>query len=347
MSSPTLFTPNDFLDDFLAEASKAKQSIYLQSMNFEAGEVLDRIEAVLIPALERGIRVNITIDWVSRIFVHGHLPLLPMARPFRRSHWERHVKASEQLRARLVAKGATFVTTNTPTFLNRQFPMMRRNHIKLYMVDERIVWMGGVNLFDEAFKKIDLMVRFEDDQTVRALHQQFFMVNQLRSSADYSKKLRDDYTLYVDTGKIEQSIIYRQALRQIDDAKKSIVFMSQFVPDGPLLNKLIEATKRGVQVEVLSSPRQNVLFTKYPTKLTYKFFRFKIKKHPLITFTHLPQDVHAKLLLVDDSIALFGSHNYTYSGVLFGTEEIMMETTDEKLLKQILALLSDLKNREK
>lgn len=347
MSSPRLFLPNDFLDDFLAHASKAKQSIYLQSMNFEAGEVLSRIEAVLIPALERGVRVNITIDWVSRIFVHGHLPLLPMARPFRRSHWERHVKASEQLRARLVAKGATFVTTNNPTFLNRQLPMIRRNHIKLYMIDEKIVWMGGVNLFDDAFKKIDLMVRFEDDQIVGALHQQFFMVNELRSPADYSKKLGEHYTLYVDTGKIEQSIIYQEALRQIDNAKVSITFMSQFVPDGPLLKRLIAATKRGVSVEVLSSPRKNVLFTKYPTKLTYEFFRFRIKKHPLLVFKHLPQDVHAKLLVLDDTTALFGSHNYTYSGVLFGTEEIMMETTDQVLLGQITAFLSSAKGTEK
>jgi len=344
MSSPALFTPNDFLGDFLAEAKNAKRSIYLQSMNFEAGDALSRIEAVLSPALDRGLRVNITIDWVSRRFLHGNLPLLPVARPSSRAHRDRHVRESEALRKRLVDKGATFVTTNTPNFLNNLFPMVRRNHIKLYMVDEKIAWMGGVNLFDDAFKKVDLMVRFEEKDIVNALHQQFFMVNRLRSVADYAKKLGDNFTLFVDTGKIEQSIIYAEALKQIEQAKGSIVFMSQFVPDGVLLNQLIAATKRGVGVEVFTSPGKNVLFTKYPTKLAYAFFRLRIKGHPAIVFRHLPRDVHAKLLIIDGKTALFGSHNYTYTGVLFGTEEIMMETTDTELVKQIQSFLSDAKS---
>ena len=147
MSAPILFTPYDFLEDFLAEAQLAKKSIYLQSMNFEAGEVLSRIEAVLIPALERGVRVNLTIDWVARLFTNGHLPLLPGEFARSRSARLRFYKESEALRNRLMSHGATIVTTNTPTFLTRPFSMFRRNHIKMYMVDERIAWIGGINLF--------------------------------------------------------------------------------------------------------------------------------------------------------------------------------------------------------
>lgn len=345
MSVPLLFTPDEFLEDFLKEAARAKKSIYLQSMNFEAGDALTRIEEVLTPALERGVRVNITIDWVSRLFIHGQLPLLP-GRPSKRAYRDRHVRESEALRDRLEAMGATFVTTNKPSFFNRPLPMIRRNHIKLYMVDEAIAWMGGVNLFDDAFKKIDLMVRFEDEEIVHALHQQFFMVNRLRSVADYSKKLGEDYTLYVDTGRLEQSIIYRQAIKRVSESSLSITFMSQFIPDGPLLKELIAASKRGVKIEVLTSRRNNVIFTKYPTKAVYDLFKFKIKNYPLIKLVHLSRDVHAKLLIIDEKIALFGSHNYTYSGVLFGTEEIMMETRSDVALKQFFTFLSDSKNRE-
>ena len=201
--------------------------------------------------------------------------------------------------------------------------------------------------FDEAFKKIDLMVRFEQAEIVQTLHKQFFMVNGLRSHKDYSKKFGDDYRLFVDSGKLNHSVIYQEAMDQINYAENTIVFMSQFVPDGSLLKRLISATKRGVRVEVLTSPKTNVIFTQYPTKLAYKYFIYKISKHPLITCAHLSQDVHAKLLLIDDKKALCGSHNYTYSGVLFGTEEIMMETTDQMLLNQIRSLLSSSKSSEK
>jgi len=335
MSTPSIFLPNDFLDDFLKEAEKAKHSIYLQSMNFEAGNVLSKIEKVLLDALSRGVRVNINHDWVSQVFINGDLSFFPSISSKERIHGKELHKKSQEIEENLRAHGATFITTNTPSMLNRMLPMVRRNHIKLYIVDEAIAWMGGVNLFDEAFEKIDIMIKFDEEKIVDGLVKQFFMVNQLRSPVDYKLQLTSVENLFVDTGKFGSSIIYTEAMRKIDSAEKSIIFISQFVPDGPLLQKLIKASKRGVKVDVVTSTKKNSLFTSYPTRLTYLYFQYILPKYPLITLTHRLKDVHAKIISVDGDCAMVGSHNYTYSGVLFGTEEIMMQTTDKDLVKRI------------
>ncbi len=335
MTTHHIFNPFDFIDDFLIEAGKAKHSIYLQSMNFEAGEILSRLEKVLLEALARGVRVNINHDWVSEVFVKGDLSLLPSTSSTKRLRGKELHERSHKIEENLRSQGATIITTNKPNSLNRFLPMVRRNHTKLYIVDEAIAWMGGVNLFDAAFEKIDIMIRFEEKKIVENLVKQFFMVNQLRSPVDYKLQLTSTENLFVDTGKIGSSIIYTEAMRKIDTAEKRIIFMSQFVPDGPLLQKLVKATKRGVKVEVITSPKKNSLFTTYPTRFTYLYFQYVLSKNPLITLIHHEKNVHAKIILVDGECAMVGSHNYTYSGVLFGTEEMMMQTTDKDLIKKI------------
>jgi phosphatidylserine/phosphatidylglycerophosphate/cardiolipin synthase-like enzyme len=343
MPTPKIFTPYDFLDDFLKEAEKAKHSIYLQSMNFEAGEVLSRIEKMLLQALARGVRVNINHDWVSQIFVQGDLPLLPSGSREKKSKGKELHLRSQKIEENLRSHGATIITTNNSGSLNRFVPMVRRNHIKLYIIDENIAWMGGVNLFDEAFEKKDIMIRFEEKKIVDGLVKQFFMVNQLRSPVDYKLHLTPTEDLYVDTGKLGVSIIYKEAMRKIDSAENHIIFMSQFVPDGPLLQKLLKATKRGVKVDVITSRKKSTLFTSYPTRFTYLYFQYVLPKYPLLTLTHHVKNVHAKIITIDSECAMVGSHNYTYSGVVFGTEEIMMETADKNLVKEIenFALKSD------
>jgi len=335
MNVPRIFLPNDFLEDFLATAVKAKSSIYLQTMNFEAGETLSKIEKVLLEALDRGVRVNINHDWVATVFIQGDLAFLPSSSRDKRSKGKELHRKSQEIEDNLRSRGATIIITNNPNRINHLLPMVRRNHTKLYIVDEEVAWMGGVNLFDAAFEKIDIMVRFEEKSIVSGLVKQFFMVNSLRSPVNYKLQLTKTESLFVDTGRMGSSIIYEEVMQKIDSATKHIVFMSQFVPDGPLLRRLIRVTKKGVKVDIITSSKKSALFTKFPTRLTYLHFLRLLPKYPLITFTHKSKGVHAKIISIDSTYAMVGSHNYTYSGVLFGTEEIMIETSEKELVNKI------------
>lgn len=335
MSTSQVLTPSEFLEDFLTKVKNARSSVYLQSMNFEAGEVLDRIEDALLQALSRGVRVNINHDWVARTFAGGDLSILPTLSKERRASKSELCQKSQATEDRLRSHGATIIITNKPNWLNKYLPMIRRNHMKLYIVDESVAYLGGVNLFDKAFKNIDIMLKFDDKSIVKKLARQFFMVNSLRSPVDYQLKLTPTESLFVDSGKLGSSIIYNEAVDRVEMAKSQILFMSQFVPDGPLLQRLIKATQRGVRVEVITSSKESSLFRRYPMKLTYLYFKYIISKHPGFTLIHKNAYVHAKILVVDEDYALVGSHNYTYAGVVFGTEEIMIETTEKMLVKKI------------
>src|SRR5690606_1981307 len=71
-------TAPDFLTDFLQKAQMARQKIWIQSMVFETGEMMNNLAPILATKAQEGVDVQLEIDWVARRFIHGHLPLLPV-----------------------------------------------------------------------------------------------------------------------------------------------------------------------------------------------------------------------------------------------------------------------------
>jgi phosphatidylserine/phosphatidylglycerophosphate/cardiolipin synthase-like enzyme len=327
--------PENFLNDFISEIQKAKRSVFIQSMSIEPGNVMDLIEKELVKAVKRGVEVRINYDWVTEKFVHGELALLPVLNNQKKNYSDNLHNQIRELLKRLEKEGMQISKTNQPNFLLSSLPFLNRNHIKMYIIDGERAWIGGLNLFDIAFENIDLMVKIDNQKIISAFSNQFEKININRAQDNYSVDFGNDYLFYVDAGKYGKSIIYDRAIKMVKDAKSKIIFMSQFIPDNKLLRELIKASKRNVSITVITSSDTDILFKHYPSKLAYLYFKFMIKKYPKIKLINLKKHAHAKLLMVDDKVALLGSHNLTFSGVMFGTEEIMLETSDPELLQQL------------
>jgi phosphatidylserine/phosphatidylglycerophosphate/cardiolipin synthase-like enzyme len=334
--------PENFLNDFIAEIRKANKSILIQSMCIEPGRVMDPLEKELLNAVKRGVEVRINYDWVTHKFVNGDLALLPVLNSKKRIYSRSIHKQIREMLKRLADGGVKIVETNPPSFILSFLPFLNRNHIKMYVIDGRIAWIGGLNLFDVAFENIDLMVKIYNEKIIAALLNQFEKVNKNRNRDNYNVDFGDNYSLYADIGKHGKSIIYDKAITMIKEAQKNILFMSQFVPDGPLLGELIKASKRNVAITVITSSDKDALFEHYPSKLTYLYFKSIIKKYPNIKLINLKKHMHIKLLMVDNKLAITGSHNMTFSGVLFGTEEIMLGISDRELIKQLIRFINEL-----
>lgn len=327
--------PKEFLSDFVAEIKKSNRSILIQTMSIESGEIMALIEEELIEAVNRGVAVRINYDWVTEKFVQGDLPLLPVLNSKKRSYDKRVHDQTSQMLERLLTAGVKVSKTNQPNSFLSLLPFINRNHIKMYVVDEKIAWIGGINLFDVAFQSIDLMVKTDNPRVVETLLRQFEKINKYNGKENYSVNCGNDYSLFIDVGKHGKSIIYDEACGIVKSSKKNIIFISQFTPDNKLLYELIEASKRNVAITIITSSEDDIVLGHYPAKLSYLYFKFIVKKYPNIKLINLSKHVHAKLLLADDSQALFGSHNLTFFGVLFGTEEIMLKILNPELLKQL------------
>jgi phosphatidylserine/phosphatidylglycerophosphate/cardiolipin synthase-like enzyme len=331
----TVQNPSEFLEDLINQIRGASKSIHIQSMNFETGVVVDKLVAELLLASKREISIHLTFDWVSEKYIHGDLPLLPQLD-------QKKIKEAQEIRTktnvlleRLKQAGVHITITNKPSSFGRLLLPVGRNHKKMYIIDEKIAWIGGLNLFDEAFKNVDFMVKFTEKGVVLALGKEFQKVNSLKEKDDYQVVCTEETKLLVDTGTKNKSIIYDAALKASASCEDSLIFVSQFVPEGKLLKNLIKAAVNNKKVIVITSFDNDKLFSDYPYRFTYLYFLTKIRKHKNIQLVHLSQRVHAKLLIVDHKLALFGSHNLVATGVIFGTEEIAIVTYDTSLVKQL------------
>lgn len=328
-------TPLEYLDEAINEINKATKSVLVQTMNFEEGELIMALEESLKKASERGVDVRLNYDWVASKYIHGDIRLLPPLTKKKRKYETNIQKKNREMYERLTASGVKLTVTNEAKFPMKHLPFSGRSHIKMLVVDEKICYVGGVNLYDGAFKNIDFMVKSEKEKFVSTVASQFYKVNENKHKKDYSVEVDSKETLFIDVGKKRKSIIYDQALKRIKEAKTSISYMSAFVPDGKILDEILIATHRDVDIKVYLSSKDSPVFHNYPDKLSYVYFKNIIKRKPEIKVKHLHKFIHAKLIIVDDELALYGSHNYTYSGVLFGTAEIMVETREEEIIKEL------------
>lgn len=325
-------TPQEFLADFVKEAEKAKKRIYLQSMLFERGQLLQTLEPVLIKKAKAGVDVQITTDWVSKRYFEDNANVIPPLSKQIRLHGQKIHVETEALISRWEQAGIVFTFTNKPTALSSFISINGRNHTKMYLIDDKAAWIGGINLFDIALTLIDFMVKSTDPLLIDNLAKQFVRVNNNKPKNNLYVQYSPLNKLLIDAGIRGKSIIYDEAATLISNAKQKITFASQFLPDGKILQNILQAAKRGVAITIITSNSNNKVFHKFPYNIPYLYLQKQLKDKKNITVIHRTKRVHAKLLITDEKIALFGSHNLTRIGVLLATEEIAIRTADKKLV---------------
>ena len=109
--------------------------------------------------------------------------------------------------------------------------------------------------------------------------------------------------------------------------------MNQFPPDGKLLSVYNNFYKNGGRVEGIIPGKNDFGF---PLSTISLFNQLYLKlRRTSFEIHNSKKMVHAKLIIIDRKMAIFGSHNFTSKGVWMGTNEITGFTTDKKLVKEL------------
>lgn len=246
----------------------------------------------------------------------------------------------------LKAAGGSYYIINQPPKAFR-FPYAGRSHIKLAIINDRF-FIGGCNLDDASY--LDVMVSWENAPTANILNglvdtilDDGIVRDALRGEDQtFMLGLEEDMKILVDCGVRHQSIILHNAHKLIDEAKERIIITCQYFPGGETGRRLLAAHKRGVEVKIYYS---------HPTvhgKLAFiHHLHGHIEKRRLpesFFENRLSRDVpklHAKILITE-SAAMMGSHNYVGEGVNFGTAEIALLNRQPEFVKQLRSFTEEL-----
>ncbi len=213
---------------------------------------------------------------------------------------------------------------------------LRHIHRKILIVDERVAFIGGVNIGKRFTHWNDLQLKI-NGRIVKRILRSFAYTYEMAGGKN-KKILR--YLERKFTAKLKFFVLEHlpnkniytlksHYIKKITDAKKSIqIATPYFTPPNWLISLLDNALRRGVEVEILI-PR-NVDF-KIMNRINVLYMQ---KLHSLGAKFYLAKKMnHAKLLIIDGEEGLIGSQNIdllsfqlnSEAGIFFKEKELLAE----------------------
>ncbi|MCK9351484.1 MAG: phosphatidylserine/phosphatidylglycerophosphate/cardiolipin synthase family protein [Candidatus Paceibacterota bacterium] len=295
--------------------ASAKKSIYLEMYIFQNDTVGYNFFAVLEKKAREGVRVVLILDSFGSFGVDS--------------------RAIDGLRK---AGGEVL-------FFSYWF---RRLHRKTLIVDESVVFLGGVNIRGTYAPWKDLQVRVTGRKILSSSLRSFARVykecggksEDIRARLGKKPILRKARTWFTEHGIGGKWLEIREQYEQhIAKAQHSITVVTPyFFPRRWLLARLHEAILRGVRVEIIIPEKTDYGIVNHMNYFQIAFFA------KLGAIAYLSHEMnHAKALLIDDTIGMVGSGNL--DPISFGwNAEAGVFFTRSAMIRDLRKILEDWKS---
>jgi cardiolipin synthase A/B len=308
----------NFFPRIFSDVEAAQSSVHILMFGWREGDVGMRMAALLERKLTEGVEVRVIVDGFG-------------SRPY---------KQARELFTGLAAAGAQIVVNDVfPPDRDGLYPdgqrvdwlqdeIGRADHRKLYVIDGAIVWTGGAGIEDhfENGGFHDVMVRITGDVVRQA--QAAFLTSFHGHGGPLPSQLSSFFPEPADSGSTPIALAQvipgghvaaSQAIaEQIDGARERLDLMNPYVTDRGMIDRIVAAARRGVQVRLVVSKTSNngqasaALKHRYPDLIEEG-----------VAVWELPDTVvHAKVLVADDVVS-FGTVNLD-AWALYRNSEIMM-----------------------
>ena len=308
----------NFFPRIFADVETARSSVHILMFGWREGEVGKKMAALLERKLADGVEVRAIVDAFG-------------SRPY---------KEAREMFTGLAAKGAQIVVNDLfPPDRDGLFPdgqrvdwrqdeVGRADHRKLYVIDGTVAWTGGAGIEDhfENGGFHDVMVRVTGD-VVRQAQAAF-----LTSFHGHGGPLPGDLSRYfaepADPGRTPIALAQvipggfvaaSQAIReQIGRARERLDVMNPYLTDRDMIERIVAAARRGVQVRVVVSEASNNAQATAALKHHYP----ELEEAGAEVWELPGTVVHAKVVVADDVVS-FGTVNLD-AWALYRNSEIMM-----------------------
>jgi cardiolipin synthase len=289
-----LCTGREIFPGMLAAIGAARKSIRLETYVYSDGQLGRRFLAALLAAARRGVKVRVLVDAAGSWF-------LP-----------------DDFFHPLIAAGGEVRRFN-PLHLWR-FGV--RDHRKLLVCDESVIFIGGFNVADEYDGDgitrgwCDLGVRIDNPTLAGEVVHSFeglFMLSdfhrkpllRLRAFKHKRKpqKRAAGELLLIRPGR-GASPFQTALCHDLAKAREVRIMSAYFLPTHRLRRDLMRAARRGGRVQLLLAGKSDVLVSQLAARSLYR----RLLKAGVEIYEYQPQILHAKLVLAD-GVSYVGSSN--------------------------------------
>jgi len=307
-----LFDNNvNFFHSILDDIERAKHSILIEMYRITNDETGERLTDALIQKCKEGVEVRLLLDaYGSRLFE-------PFAKQIREHGGE--VRFFKKLKVFLIN---TFLKNNS------------RNHRKLIVIDNQIVYFGSSNLTSYSRDWRDLNLRIEDEfaAVFRPIFDKSYELHKFYDIDSFEKikpVVYKDFRIIQDTPSAYYQSVRNHFWHLIRNAKSEIIIETPyFLPGYAIRHALINAAKRGVTVKLLIPQHSDI----HAIDLLRNKYLGQFYKNGVQILFYTPHNLHAKCMLVDKHRFSIGSSNFDYRSFRYQFE-IMVSGTNPNVVK--------------
>lgn len=324
-----LYNGADYFPALEAEIDRAGREIYLETYIFEYDNTGRLIAAALKRAARRGVTTHLLLDGYGG-------KSLPR-------------EVVEEMRAAGVQ-----VLIYRPVLAKFRRSSYRRLHRKIAVIDNRLAFVGGINIIDDMDTPGQMPPRYDyavkvEGPLVQPVHEAsrklWGQVAWSQLKRRRRRQQRDPLILPFDDGVraaflVRDNIGHRRDIEEaylaaISQARSEVIIANAyFLPGRAFRQALMAAAKRGVKVTLLLQGRVEYLLLHYATRALYGIFL----DAGIEIYEYHRSFMHAKVAVIDRHWATVGSSNIDPFSLLLSREaNVVME--DDGFAEQLATSL--------
>lgn len=292
----------------------AEREIFLESYIFANDRTGSLVVLALCAAARRGVGVHVLVDgFGGREFVRDLMPTL-------------------------VAEGVqVLIYRREIRLLSLRRHRLRRLHRKLVMIDDRVAFVGGINIVDDydagqsTYPRHDYAVRLEGPlvhEVAVSMRRVWLLVAWANLRRRRMRLPTPHRALPAQAGTVRAAFLIRDNLRhrrEIEDAyleaiagarEEVVIACAYFLPGHRFRQALIDAARRGVRVMLLLQGLSDHPLLAYASRALYPYFL----AHGVVLYEYDQSQLHAKVAVVDGRWATVGSSNIDPFSLLLARE---------------------------
>ena len=295
------FTGKEFFENLKKEIKNAREVINMEYFVFKFDNIGKEIADLLIEKAKEGLEVNLIIDGVN-------------TSNFRLKRYFKDTGVNLYF----------FFKTYIPLFNIR---LNYRDHRKLTIIDNKVAFVGGMNIGDEYLGKgkigywRDTSVKVFGDVVATFEKEFYFALSIVKNKFLKDEKLPIEPTLKYEEEKsiymqlissgpnYEFPVIRDNHIKLIQEAKKSVFIQTPyFVPDDLLLDTLKTAILSGIDVKIMIPNKADHLFIYWVNQ----YYIADLLRLGANIYRYENGFIHSKTLLIDEEVISVGTCNLDY-----------------------------------
>lgn len=301
--------PKEVFKEMFKDLKYAKKSIFLETYIYDNDKIGRKILNILTEKAKEGLKIKLLLDaWGGT--------------------------AKKPFFNKLIKKGGEVRFFREIKYLVRFFSKNHeRNHRKLLIIDDKITYLGSMNITASCLKWRELVLKIESDITknfVKSFYQSWEMYGDLNKKR-VDTILHREFEILQDIPSYIQRVTEKRLYKLISKAKKEILIETPyFVPSLKLINLLGKAVRKKVKVMLLIPYKSDVrIVDVVRNRYLGRLYKKGVKIH-----YYTKKILHSKLLIVDDDFFMLGSSNLDYRSFIHNYE-INLVGKNKQIIKDL------------